>query len=307
MRKLTVIGICLVIAVLITGGSSVEASKENNNEITEIKHLFQPIDSEAHKYLLDERSSEELNTFTKYLIKKYDERLDIIVNKLEKTAGKSLQRDDKEKIKYLLIREYLSRIDQEQKFKNTDVHKEVVKLIPVGVYRENSKCYKIYYAQWSSSVPYPIYYWIQVIPDVYGGKGTDDAGNGYDVNGGNELYQVSAEYTTNYVKYTLDFKDEDHPNPIWDAIYDIWRQIYYGRIEDIESFTVQDGIINFDDIWDNDKTYAEWWGQHGDKTRPYSASTVVYVSNVWNHAMDTLDKNPSMSKIWWYTSWFSLY
>jgi len=44
-------------------------------------------------------------------------------------------------------------------------------------------------------------------------------------------------------------------------------------------------------------------GQHGDKTRNYTSSTKVYVSNVWNYAMDTLDKNPSMDKVWWYTGW----
>ena len=43
-----------------------------------------------------------------------------------------------------------------------------------------------------------------------------------------------------------------------------WRQIVYGRIEDIENFTIQNGVINFDDIWDNNKTYAEWW-EGGDK------------------------------------------
>lgn len=101
--------------------------------------------------------------------------------------------------------------------------------------------------------------------------------------------------------YSLHFHDEDHPNPWVDWLYDMWREIYYGRIEDIENFTVSNNMINFYHIWDNGKTYAEWWGQHGDKTRDYTI--IVYVSNVWNHAMDTLDKNPSMSKVWWYTPW----
>lgn len=188
----------------------------------------------------------------------------------------------------MIIREHLSRIDREQELNNT--YKEVVKLTPISVYRDFKYTYKVYYAPLSSSVPYSIYYWIQVYPDVYGDEGTDDAGNSYDVNGDNDLYQVSAEYTTNYVKYTLYFYDEDHPDPTWDAIYDAWRQVWYGRIEDIESFTVQNNVINFDDIWDNDKTYAEWVGQHGDKTRDYTSNTKVYISNVWNHAMDTLEK-----------------
>jgi len=310
MRKWIVIGIFLIIVGLSVGVASAEVNKGNSNRIPEIKHLFQPIDTEARKYLTDERSSEELNIFAKYLVKKYNRNLNFILDKLENThgksfSGKSLTQKEGEKFKYLIIREYLSRIDREQGPHKT--YKEVVKLTPISVYRDSKYTYKVYYAPLSNSVPYPIYYWIQVYPDVYGGEGTDDAGNRYDVNGDNELYQVSAEYTTNHVKYTLYFRDEDHPNPTWDAIYDAWRKLPpplgYGRIEDIESFTVQNGIINFDDIWDNDKTYAGWWGQHGDKTRNYTSNTKIFVSNVWNHAMDTLDKNPGMSKVWWYTSW----
>jgi len=267
-----------------------------------IKHSFQPIDVEARKYLVHERSSKELNNFTKYLVKKYNKRLDVIINKLEYIAGKNITQKERETLKYLLIREYLSKIDQEQGF-NTTFKRVIVKLIPINIYRISGYIYRIYYAPLSTDIPYPIYYWIQVYPDVYGGKGTDDAGNSYNVNGNNSLYKVTAEYTTNYVKYTLYFYDEDHPDPTLDAIYDAWRQIWYGRIEDVESFTIQNGVINFDDIWDNNKTYAEWWGQHGDKTRNYTSNTVVYVSNVWNHAMDTLDKNSKMNKVCWYTSW----
>ncbi len=249
-------------AGLIIGSASVRANKVNS---TEIKHLFSPIDYDVRKYLINERSSEELNNYAKYLVRKYSKRLDVIIDKLERITEKNLTQKEKEKIKYLLIREYLSKIDQEQQFNRyINISKEMVKLIPIGIYKDSKYIYKIYYAPLSSNVPYPIYYWIQVYPDVYGGKGIDDSGNNYNVNGGNNLYQISVEYTTNYVKYTLYFKDEDHPDPTWDAIYDAWRQILYGRIEDIESFTVKDGIIFFDDIWDNNKTYAEWWGQFVD-------------------------------------------
>jgi len=79
---------------------------------------------------------------------------------------------------------------------------------------------------------------------------------------------------------------------------DLWREQRYSGIEDIEN-SVSNGLINFDDIWDNDKIYADRWGQHGDITRDYKIK--VYVSNVWNHAMDTLDKNPSMRKVWQHT------
>lgn len=69
MKKALVIGICLLIVVGIVGVVSGETNKENKNEIIELKRLFQPIDSEARRYLVDERSSEELNIFAKYLVK----------------------------------------------------------------------------------------------------------------------------------------------------------------------------------------------------------------------------------------------
>ena len=256
-----------------------EFDKSYNDRSLGIKQLFQPIDVEARKYLIHERTSEELNKFAEHLVKKYSKQLDLIIDKLEDITGRTMTQKEREMFKYLLVREHLSRIDQEQKFNNIS-KREAVKPIPIGTYRSSGYIYRVYYAPLSTDVPYPIYYWIQVYPDVYGGKGVDDAGNSYDVNGNNSLYKVIAEYTTNYVKYTLYFYDEDHPDPTWDTIYDTWRQIWYGRIEDIESFTIQNGVINFDDIWDNNKTYAEWWGQHGDQTRDYTSNTVVYVSNV---------------------------
>jgi hypothetical protein len=82
-------------------------------------------------------------------------------------------------------------------------------------------------------------------------------GNSYDVNGDNRLYKITAYYNQSYVLYSLHFRDEDHPNPWIDWIYDWFRRRLYGRVEDIENFTVQNGVINFNDIWDNDKTYAE--------------------------------------------------
>lgn len=74
----------------------------------------------------------------------------------------------------------------------------------------------------------------------------------------------------------------------------------FGRIEDWESFYIEDGTIYFNGIWSNDKTYAFSIGQHGTQTRNYD-SDVMYISNVWNHAMDVDDENPGLGKTWWLT------
>jgi len=164
-------------------------------------------------------------------VKRYRKNLDLIVDELENITGESLRKEDKENVKYLIVREHLSKVLRE----HNDVQnasKQVVKLTLIGVYKDSTYTYRVFYAQLSSSIPYPTCYWIQVSPDVNGGSGTDDDGNSYNVNGNNSLYKVSVEYTSNYVKYTLYFYDEDHPDPTWDAIYDAWRQIQYGRIEE---------------------------------------------------------------------------
>ncbi len=66
-------GICLIIAGLIIGNASVRANKVSS---TEIKHLFSPID-DVRKYLINERSSEKLNNYAKYLVKKYNKTISI--------------------------------------------------------------------------------------------------------------------------------------------------------------------------------------------------------------------------------------
>ena len=77
------------------------------------------------------------------------------------------------------------------------------------------------------------------------------------------------------------------------AIYDEFRKVWYGRIEDGEEFVANTNTnqLEFTDIWSNDKTFAAA-GQHEDKVFPMQAG--VYI-NVWNHAMDINDDNPSLS------------
>ncbi|MBE8538935.1 hypothetical protein [Geoglobus acetivorans] len=304
MKKAIVLGICLLVVLAVGAVSAEGIKKYNDSKHSKIQTLFKPIDAEARKYINenDILFSQDIDSFAGYIVKRYGENLDLIVDELENVVGKSLTKIDKEELKFLIVREHLSKILHEHNGIQ-NAYKQEVRLIPIDTYKDSTYTYMVFYAPLSSDIPYPIYYWIQVSPDVNGGSGTDDAGNSYNVNGNNSLYKVSVEYSSNYVKYTLHFYDEDHPDPTLDATYDAWRLIWYGRTEDVESFTVQDGVINFNDIWDNNKTYAEWWGQHGDITRNYTSSTKVYVSNVWNHAMDTLDKNLGMDKVWLYTGW----
>jgi outer membrane protein assembly factor BamB len=173
----------------------------------------------------------------------------------------------------------------------------------------------------SSDFENPIYFWVQVSPDIIGGKGEDLQGNEYDVDGKNHLFQVCAEYNSSGAKYTLRFRDEDVPTG-WTAnkIYKGLRGVIYAVIkswiideetgkearrflEDRERFYMENGLIYFTGIWDNKKSYAYWWGEHGTNKEGAILENAVFVSNVWNHAMGVYDTNPNMNKFLWFTDW----
>lgn len=295
MKKVFLAGIVVVVLIAAMGAAVTGKPPESK-----ARDLFQPIDTEIRAYLAGNPSAQNLEGFTAHTMKKYNKKLTAIVDILQDITGCSVTPEAEDTLKQLIIREHIHRVTFENMPARENASVLEVEPVVVDSSSDGSQSSTTFYTP-LAGVPYPIYYWKQVTVDITGGSGYDDAGKYYNVNGNNDLYKVKAEYTSTWVKYTLYFKDEDHPDPITDALYDVWRLLYYGRIEDIESFTVENNTINFNGIWDNDKTYAEPVGQHGNKTRSYG--TTVYVSNVWNHAMDKYDNNPSMSKTTWYTGW----
>ena len=136
----------------------------------------------------------------------------------------------------------------------------------------------------------------QVRIDIDGGRY-----GSYSFNGDNDLYLVTT--TTNprtcEKTYDLYFKDEDHP--FLDAFYDNVRQVWYQRVHDIESFTIKNNrVITFDDTWSSTQDYDGIGGvyaHHYTTSRTYTPGQTVYVSNTWNHMMDTLDTNGSLAKV----------
>src|SRR3972149_4571020 len=282
---------------------------EYNIKKDKIKSLFQPIDIDARKYIDGNKSSKELNDLSDFQIKKNNKELDEIVDELQRNSGKFLDEDSKEKFKRLIIKEHYNNIEREleiKNFKKTTRETNITNIVPT-IYRRKDLRETVYSISLPANTNYPIRIFAQVRPDIYGGKGKDKNNNPFNTNGNNNLHQISVENGKNcilstcnkYTKYTLYFNDEDHPDPTIDLLYDYWRQFYYGRSQDIESFIITNGVINFNDIWDNNKAYAEFYGQHGTITRNYAPNSRIFISNVWNHAMDTFDKNPNIGKILW--------
>ena len=100
--------------------------------------------------------------------------------------------------------------------------------------------------------------------------------------------------------YTLSFLDEDHPE--LDAFYDGLRWLLFNRVHDIESFTIiNNNQIEFDDAWSSSNDYdcMTWThlGCHATTTKSYIPGQTIYVSNIWNHMMDTSNTNSGYSMV----------
>ena len=115
-------------------------------------------------------------------------------------------------------------------------------------------------------------------------------------NGDNDLYKVEPidNPRTCERTYKLYFEDEDHPK--FDAAYDELRLILYGRTHDIEMFSIHNNNqIKFDDTWSSTRDYVCLVPHcHYTTTKSYTPGETIYVSNTWNHMMDTSNTNPGM-------------
>ncbi len=315
--KLRLLPILLLIILVITSSANTMAytkylsTSDPHNRGAIVKELSSILRRSVSELLVkhDMRSAENLPRLLDYMaltiVGRYRKLIDKVIGLAEEITGVHLGIRERELLRYIFVREYLSKILQEDLLDQMIVKASMKKITvkPIVIKRIAVEGFKIYYTPLStttSTVPYPIEWWIQVYPDVYGGSGWTSIWP-YIVDGGNDLYLVDIYYNETTTVYVLHFRDEDHPNPLVDKVYDAIRLLTYGRIEDVETIYVVNNTIVFPDIWDNNKPYAYPIGQHGYIQRPYTPQVVIYVSNVWNHAMDTIDKNPSLDKITW--SW----
>ena len=93
---------------------------------------------------------------------------------------------------------------------------------------------------------------------------------------------------------------EDHPD--YDAAYDALRWLLFNRTFDIETFAIKNNNqIIFDDTYsgsnDFDCLRGTGAGCHLTHTKTYFTGSTVFVSNTWNHMMNTYDTNPSLTSV----------
>ncbi len=147
----------------------------------------------------------------------------------------------------------------------------------------------------------------QAEPDVMGGSGVDDAGNKFRVRGGNTLEKVTViplldMFGRRIVVLVMEFKNEEHPDPLLDKLYKAFRAVAFLRIRDVEAIALEflkDSIrIVMKRICSGNKTYASRVGAHEDHVEETSKTNIsIYTSNVWNHAMATWNTNPSLNQL----------
>ena len=121
-----------------------------------------------------------------------------------------------------------------------------------------------------------------------------------DLNGKNGIVAVFFEKKFKndlpMIEVTVVFKDEDHPNSIYNILYDIYRFFKYGRVKDIETFrmvfedeTMKKTIrFEFPDVYGDELPYDAVDNLHGSAVVPYEefeiedGRPIVFV-NTWNH------------------------
>lgn len=319
-KKYIFVGIGIVILGLILAiniPSTALTEKENNDESESFDFLADIDDDEHGKEVLDifvsidkdveshvethvENNEEDHTTTKNEIIEKHKDRLNTVVSIISKEMNYLFSDEEKARLIDMMVEKKLHAIDY-LKLTQYEIPKDAVtETVKLGASAAQNNFE--FSEEFVAGNPYPITSWKQVMIDVAGGDGMDSSGNDYDIEGGNTLSSVTVSYTPDKTIYTLIFDDEDHPDKAMDIFWDHWRQVQYGRTADIESFYITSKGIHFDGIWKNESTFADFLGQHGSKIRPYVRDSSIYISNTWNHSLDTINSNSEMSMITWTTT-----
>ena len=279
----TILFVSLIAAMIIpiSGINNVEAKKIDKEETK------QDLKNDVKKWLKDESATKDVKSKSSELKTKFDKLLrDSLEEVRVQTNTRELSEEEiQAAMEYVITEtikdEKIKLLQNSQNFETLNVSD----LDAFGIQFADATC---------PTTTNPSYK--QVSIDINGGSY-----GGYSFNGDNDLYLVtySDNSSTCERTYVLYWYDEDHP--YLDSYYDGLRQLWYGRTYDIESFIIKNNnTIEFDDSWSSTNDYdclsLSIVGCHETTTKSYSGGT-VYVSNTWNHMLDTSDTNPSLSKV----------
>ena len=264
----------------------IQIESYNDTQNTRVNELKQEFKGDIRD-LLEHAGTEEYAAKSDELVAEYDEFFRIIIEHVRTSTGTQVLSEQEilaaiDYIFYETIKDEKRNIAKESRL--AEETQGIGFLEMFGIQTADAAC-----------LPTTDPNYRQLRIDIDGGRY-----NGYTFNGGNDLYRVtsvsnSASCTT---EYTLYFYDEDHPDR--DAMYDSIRKVWFGRTQDIESITIHNNrLIEFDDVWSSNNRYdctsLIIFGCHETTIKSYIPGQTVYVSNTWNHMMDTSDTNRSLS------------
>jgi len=302
--KWSVILLALLIAAMalvpMVSAAGNDPARTANEE--KVREIFKPIDADIHQ-IVDERNlysdkagTDKFSVPVKETISKYDKNLNEIVDLLVTLTNVHLDEANRTALKEIIVAGQFRKVSNDMELEKRGLKIEDAKVITpkiLGIVNRTDEVNKL---KMNSLLAAPSLTLYQIYADVYGGTGIDDAGNLYSINGGNNLYKVLTWGNSYPYTYRLYYYDEDHPNPVLDAAYDLDRYLQTGTYEDSAQFTVWDANnLQYSLSWSGSNTFGYPIGNHGSITR--ANHPWMYVSNIWNHDIGTEDTNPSMSKI----------
>jgi hypothetical protein len=231
-------------------------------------------------------------------IRIHDKDLDEIILTLADLKDIDLDETQKATLKEIIVAESFKHISADVELEKRGLKIEDAKVftpIILGVANSTEDFSKL---EKASLLSVPSLKLRQVYYDISGGSSIDDDGWDFDIDGNNDLTSVMTWGTSYPYTYRLIYKDEDHPNPSLDALYDYYRCGDWDEegCEDSAQFTVWDANnVQYSLSWSDTYTFGYPTGNHGSITRTNYPR--MYVSNIWNHDIGTEDTNPSLSKI----------
>lgn len=303
--KLGVVLLALMLAAMaiVPIVSAAETAIQSSTQ-EKIVELFTPIDNEIrstmHASIVEgkgDTTGQKSSEYSEQLIRQYQKNLDLILDALEKETGITLSPGDREDMKRIIVQEHIQKVAWEMTKEKLGVNDSDLKPVFLKTSENQDEIPGGSRLLMPNSLTL-----VQVSADVYGGAGFDGGLRPYNVNGGNQLYRVDWNSGSGYALYQCRFYDEDVPSPAGaDATYDAYRLAVYGTLEDTQGFFIyNNNQIEFGNDYDNGNTYGTVVGQHGYALLSWSTGTPVYISNVWNHAMSTTDRNSNMAKVNYY-------
>jgi len=286
----------LVIALLTAMAVPAVSAEEKTSNNIYVINLIQNMKFEISNDIFDNIEGNQ-GLYTNVYLNSYDETLDNIVNQAMLSTKVKLSPEEQKTLKKLIIDNIISNAEIEKYKEDKGLNYDSATFVnlediaedegeltkyPVTIRSENGDIHTIDFYQCNV--------------DINGGSGYDIYGNGYTVNGDNDLYKIHFWENSQEFTYQLWYQDEDHPNIALDATYDWYRYLSGGTYEDVALFTIQrnDDTVHLISCYNNGVSYAALTGIHATADRTWTSN--IYVSNIWNHDIDVYDVNTNMVK-----------